>query len=171
MRKIYLAELELCAAKSFTELDLLSQELAMLEKAPQDPPKINNDERNRSRASQDHYSDRLDKPLQELVGRGRGPILDPKGRPLKPFTITDRRNEIRSGVFRPGHNLPTMSIDEYLEEEKRRGGIVEGGDKDQIQSYDEDNVDQADEETMKARAWDEFIEANPKGSGNTLNRG
>jgi hypothetical protein len=24
---------------------------------------------------------------------------------------------------------------------------------------------------MKARAWDEYVEANPKGSGNTLNRG
>ena len=29
----------------------------------------------------------------------------------------------------------------------------------------------SDEETIKARAWDEFVEANPKGSGNTLNRG
>ena len=36
---------------------------------------------------------------------------------------------------------------------------------------DEDNVAKADAETMKAREWDEFTEANPKGSGNTLNRG
>ena len=36
---------------------------------------------------------------------------------------------------------------------------------------DEDNLQLADEETLKARAWDEFKEDNPKGSGNTLNRG
>ena len=36
---------------------------------------------------------------------------------------------------------------------------------------DEDDFGKADEETMKARDWDEFKEANPKGSGNTLNRG
>ena len=39
------------------------------------------------------------------------------------------------------------------------------------QQPDEDNVEKADQETMKAREWDEFVEANPKGSGNTLNRG
>jgi hypothetical protein len=66
-----------------------------------------------------------------------------------------------------------MTIDEYLEEEKRRGGIIEGGgEASGIKAEpDEDNYEKADEETMKAREWDEFVEANPKGSGNTLNRG
>jgi hypothetical protein len=66
-----------------------------------------------------------------------------------------------------------MSIDEYLEEEKRRGGIIEGGGEQSgiRPEPDEDNLALADEETMKARAWDEFTEDNPKGSGNTLNRG
>lgn len=66
-----------------------------------------------------------------------------------------------------------MTIDEYLEEEKRRGGIIEGGGEQSgiRPEPDEDDLDKADEETMKARAWDEFKEDNPKGSGNTLNRG
>ena len=66
-----------------------------------------------------------------------------------------------------------MSIDEYLEEEKRRGGIIDGGGEQSGQSapIDEDDLDKADEETTKAREWDDFKEANPKGSGNTLNRG
>jgi len=66
-----------------------------------------------------------------------------------------------------------MTIDEYLEEEKRRGGIIEGGgEQSGIRlEPDEDNLEKADAETMKARAWDEFKEENPKGSGNTLNRG
>lgn len=66
-----------------------------------------------------------------------------------------------------------MTIDEYLEEERRRGGMIEGGGENSLlrPEPDEDNTEKADEETMKARAWDEFTEANPKGSGNTLNRG
>jgi immunoglobulin-binding protein 1 len=65
-----------------------------------------------------------------------------------------------------------MSIDEYLEEERRRGGILDGsGSSIPAPELDEDNMALADAETMKAREWDEFKEANPKGSGNTLNRG
>ena len=69
-----------------------------------------------------------------------------------------------------------MTIDEYLEEERRRGGIIEGGGpgpgagSEGIKT-DEDNLDKADAETLKARAWDDFKEENPRGSGNTLNRG
>ena len=66
-----------------------------------------------------------------------------------------------------------MSIDDYLEEEKRRGGIIDGGGNANAPQPepDEDNVEQVDAATMKAREWDEFVEANPKGAGNTLNRG
>ena len=107
------------------------------------------------------------------LGKKGGPLLDPKGKPLQPFTILDKRTQMQKGVFRPGHNLPTMSIDEYLEEEQRRGGIIEGGGNANAPQAepDEDNMDLVDEATMKARNWDEFVEANPKGAGNTLNRG
>jgi immunoglobulin-binding protein 1 len=66
-----------------------------------------------------------------------------------------------------------MSIDEYLEEERRRGGIIDGGGNAQENqpAPDEDNMEAVDAATMKAREWDEFVEANPKGAGNTLNRG
>jgi len=87
-----------------------------------------------------------------------------------------------------------MTIDEYLEEERARGGIIEGGGAASGLSPepDEDNYEKGDAETMKAREWDEYVEANPKyvppllitnliirkllltmhrGSGNTLNRG
>ena len=99
-------------------------------------------------------------------------MLSKEGKPLQPFTLLDRRTQLQQGVFRPGHNLPTMTIDEYLDEERRRGNIIEGGGQSATQEVvDEDDMDKADEETMKARAWDEFTEANPRGSGNTLNRG
>jgi hypothetical protein len=57
-----------------------------------------------------------------------------------------------------------MTIDEYLEEERARGGIIEGGGEASgiPPEPDEDNYEKADQETMKAREWDEFVESNPK---------
>lgn len=148
--------------------------LSMMRNAPKPPEnQQSEDPRRRNDADKTGYSERLDPPLAQLLQNGRvGPLLSKDGKPLQPFTLTDRRTQLRQGVFRPGHNLPTMSIDEYLEEERRRGGIIEGGDQSAAtQEIDEDNLEKADEETMKARAWDEFKEENPRGSGNTLNRG
>jgi immunoglobulin-binding protein 1 len=147
----------------------------MLVNAPSVPslPEPVNDGRQGLR-SKDGYSDKLDPPISQLLKGGRsGPLLSKEGKPLQPFTLTDRRTQLLAGVFKPGHNLPTMSIDEYLEEEKRRGGVIEGGGEKsgQAPEPDEDDIEKADAETMKAREWDEFTEANPKGSGNTLNRG
>ena len=111
----------------------------------------------------DEYSDRLDR-RDILSSANAGPILSSVGKPLRPFTLLDSRQTIKNNVFKPGHNLPTMTIDEYLEEERARGGIIEGGGEASGLSPepDEDNYEKGDEETMKAREWDEYVEANPK---------
>lgn len=139
--------------------------------APNPEPELPSDQRIRGGHSHG-YSERLDSPLSTLANL-QGPILDKSGKPLRPFTLLDNRMRLQQGVFRPDYNLPTMTIDEYLEEERKRGGIIEGGGPQSAirPEVDEDDIDKADEETMKARAWDEFKEANPKGSGNTMNRG
>lgn len=82
--------------------------------------------------------------------RADGALMDARGRPLRPFTITsssapgpaagsdsltgaatitqlNARQRVREEVFRAGHRLPTMSIDDFLEEEERRGNIITGG--------------------------------------------
>lgn len=175
-RRLYLAELQLYTHQTFQALDLLMQELSMLSAIRNDPPPPQaqpDDPRERNNLGGANYSDRLDPSLSQLLKSGRnGPLLNSKGRPMQPFTLLDRRTQLQQGVFRSGHNLPTMTIDEYLDEEKRRGNILQGGEQSGVQpEIDEDDMDKADEETMKARAWDEYVEANPKGSGNTLNRG
>lgn len=177
-RAVYLAQMELGAHQAFAALDGLNREWEILALAP-DPEQQGRggneveDGRRRGRAGEDNWSDRLDRPLRGFGRGGGGPLLTKEGKPLQPFTLVGNRQELAKGVFRPGHNLPTMSIDEYLEEERRRGGIIEGGGETSFQrpEPDEDDIKKADEETMKARAWDEFVEANPKGAGNTLNRG
>lgn len=131
------------------------------------------DPRQWAEVDQKGYSERLDPPISQLLKSGDfGALLSKDGKPLQPFILTSRRSQLQQGVFRPGHNLPTRTIEDYLEEEKRRGGIIQGaGQQGTDREIDEDDLSKADEETMKARAWDEFKEENPRGSGNTLNRG
>ena len=161
--------------RSFSSLDSITQELDILSQIRQaditpGPPAP--DQRAPVRSGE--YTERLD-GRNTIGGGGRrgGPLLNSSGKPLQPFTLTDKRTKLRQDVFKPGHSLPTMSIDDYLEEERRRGGIIDGGgNANELQpELDEDNLEQVDAATMKAREWDEFVEANPKGAGNTLNRG
>jgi hypothetical protein len=189
VREVHLAHLNYSAHMTFQALDGLNREFEILAMAPPTPPprgpnpQEEEDTRRRQRGTAGglgdnnnnnnaDYSDRLDQPLRSLQNPG-GPLLSRQGKPLQPFTLLGNRQELAKGVFRPGHNLPTMTIDEYLDEEMRRGGIIEGGGEASWHrpEPDEDDIEKADAETMKAREWDEFVEANPKGSGNTLNRG
>ncbi|KAI9725213.1 MAG: hypothetical protein M1828_003394 [Chrysothrix sp. TS-e1954] len=178
VRELYLTSIRLKVRQTFQALEHIAQELRIIAMVPPSPPPepdlSNHDQRSRHLDAANSYSDRLDGSLSQMLTRGRGgPILSKEGRPLRPFTLLDHRQRLQQGVFRPDHNLPTMSIDEYLEEEKRRGGIIDGGGEQSTaaQGYDEDNIDEADRETIKARQWDEYVEANPKGSGNTMNMG
>lgn len=178
-RELHLTNITYSTYQAFQLLESIAQELDILRLAPPVPrdgaDSATADARDRSNGRpRDDYSERLDGPLSDLLANGKaGPILSPDGRPLRPFTLLDTRQRLQQGVFRPDHNLPTMTIDEYLEEERRRGGIIEGGGaqsgiKPQV---DEDDMDIADKETFKARAWDDFKDDNPRGAGNTMNMG
>ncbi|KKF96189.1 putative protein C63.05 [Ceratocystis platani] len=182
VRETYLANLELQIHDALQQIDSVNRELDILAQAPPRPPQPQSsgplmadggDPRSRRTASgkpETDYSERLDAPLSRNPG---GPLLSKAGKPLQPFTLVGNRQDLKKGVFRPGHNLPTMSIDEYLEEEKRRGNIIEGGGAASMvkPEPDEDNEEKADAETMKARKWDDYKDDNPRGAGNTVNRG
>ncbi|KIV99209.1 uncharacterized protein PV09_09073 [Verruconis gallopava] len=178
LRDLHLTNISLCVHETFQALESMALELQMLAMAPPAPPSDpslhSSDERQRNSSEiyKDGYSERLDDP--SLLKRGwSGPLLSKDGKPLRPFTLTDKRTELRKGVFRPDHSLPTMSIDEYLEEERKRGGIIEGGgEKSGIRPEPEDDdMDKVDAEIMKQRAWDDWKDENPRGAGNTMNRG
>ncbi|KAK0391099.1 hypothetical protein NLU13_0601 [Sarocladium strictum] len=172
VRDAYLAEIALAVHRTFQALDGLNREMEILALAPSHPvpsptaPAAN---------PEDVFTARLDAPLRPrgTLANPSGPLLSQKGKPLQPFTLIGSRAELARGVFRPGHNLPTMSIDEYLEEEKRRGGIIEGGGEESGRkpAVDEDDMENADRETYKAREWDEFKDHNRQGAGNTMNMG
>lgn len=169
VRELQLTNIALCTHNTFQSLESLNCEVEILAMAPPTAPTgpeaLERDYRERmGLGDKDEYSDRLDSRDALSSITNRGPILSSGGKPLRPFTLLDSRQTLKEGVFKPGHNLPTMTIDEYLEEERARGGIIEGGGEASGLSPepDEDNFEKADAETMKAREWDEYVEANPK---------
>ncbi|QIW99703.1 hypothetical protein AMS68_005221 [Peltaster fructicola] len=174
-REVQLLNLSYCTHQAFQALESIAQELHILSLAPPTPPpdarQQEEDARERQGTSAG-FSERLD--TNPLSAGMTGPLLDRSGKPLRPFTLFgSKREELRAGVFRPDHSLPTMTIDEYLEEERKRGGIIDGGGSQSgiKPEVDEDDMEASDRATMKAREWDEYVEANPRGSGNTINRG
>ncbi|KAK0637324.1 TAP42-like protein [Bombardia bombarda] len=185
VRAVHLANIAFHTHLSFQALESLNREVDILSHAPnprsQFPTRTtaleDADTRQRQQQLQqnsDGQDSRLDNPLlSRLQSALGGPLLTKQGKPLQPFTLVNNRQELAAGVFRPGHNLPTMTIDEYLDEEYKRGGMIEGGGEasGMRPEPDEDDIEKADAETYKARQWDEFTESNAKGSGNTLNRG
>lgn len=123
----------------------------------------------------------------------RGPPR-PSGKPLQVTRITQdatgqiqvKKEEIRSKVFRPGWNLPTMSLEELGEREYKAAMEREERQKhaeenrinepkryeDLLRDGMEDNADLADASAKLDRDWDDFKDANPRGSGNKMaNRG
>ncbi|OAA45793.1 TAP42-like protein [Beauveria brongniartii RCEF 3172] len=179
VREAHLAAVEFGVHAALQGLESLNREMEMLAMAPERPPPTTqdngaaNDTNSRRRdAEEDDTTWRLDTPLRRTgAGAGGGPLLSAKGKPLQPFTLVGNRADLKKGVFRAGHNLPTMSIDEYLEEERRRGNILSGGTDPEKPVVDEDDMEAVDRETYKAREWDDFKDENRRGAGNTMNMG
>ncbi|GAA5978318.1 hypothetical protein JCM10908_004311 [Rhodotorula pacifica] len=116
-----------------------------------------------------------------------GPVLSSDGKVLRPFTILpsnsgplSTRLRLQSEVFRDGHRLPTMTIDEFLDREQERGNVLQGGGpstseevdqarRDEDAEKEDDTVWGYEEEEKglkKAREWDDYRDSHRKGEGN-----
>lgn len=179
-RQGLILNLRLHSFKAFNALESLKMEKTMLEQAPEPRSDSNvsiggfqpsEDERERQRENLSSSGYRVDQ--QASLSRSQ-PLLSSKGKVNRPFMLVNSREQVKKGIFGTGQYLPTMTVEEYLDEELKRGGIIKGGGNQSQQSDssdDEDNNEKSDAKTYKARQWDEFTEQNPRGSGNTLNRG
>ncbi|KAK9458858.1 TAP42-like protein [Lipomyces oligophaga] len=150
-----------------SELELLSSSGAQTRSVSLQSTSATPEIQRRDRDNND-YSEKLD------ISSNSAPMLTSTGKVNRPFVIVSSREQLKRNVFKPDYVLPTMSIDEYLEEERRRGNIIEGGGAQSANKRESDEEDEAaqDRETYRLRQWDEFTEANPRGSGNTkTNRG
>ena len=99
-----------------------------------------------------------------------------------------QRERLRAGVFRPGHELPSMTVEEFgelevqrmreqesmkmeVEAQQRREEAmsVAGGGGWPKRGMDDDD-EHNDEEVMKQRARDDWKDSNPYGHGNSALR-
>jgi hypothetical protein len=107
-----------------------AMELALLANAPPEPVQGALQDPRARRQAEDDAQWRLDRTAGSYKPRE---LISGGGRVLRPFTILPStsamsdRERLRSAVFRSSHRLPTMTIEEYLEEEQRRGNIITGG--------------------------------------------
>lgn len=169
MRQATLLSLRLHSFKALDALSSLVYEKSMLSQISEDPNSNfagDRDERERKRWNQEH-NPRLEQSTATQ------PLLSSKGKVNRPFMLVNSRDQLQKSVFGTGQHLPTMTVEEYIDEEIKRGGIIQGGGKQSElqESSDEDDDEKADAKTYKAREWDKFTEQNPRGSGNTMNRG
>ncbi|KAG6853905.1 hypothetical protein C0991_012574 [Blastosporella zonata] len=192
LREATLLVLRLKYAQSHSQFESMDQELELLSNAPPSPPHQARQEVD-DRRGKDRDSDsdmwKLDAPRSSLGHDGKGPLLDPSGKPLRPFTILPSgaadRARFQSQVFGPGHRLPTMSIDEYLQIEQDRGKFISGGgpaseaaptSSEQLALDAEmdgtgEGEQKSEEKRLKDENWARYTDENPKGAGNTMNRG
>lgn len=165
VRAIYVDQLKLFSLHAFNNLELVVMEADVLSKRPSAPlehPEAKTDEREKE--EQHGYTSRLEtlpfkeKKFQDLISK--------HGKVLQPFTITSSKQDLQKKVFGTGQVLPSMSVEEYLDYELANGKMVKEEAKDTNQEENED-VYNSDEEYEK-RAWDDWKDDNPKGSGNKM---
>ncbi|KAJ3171820.1 hypothetical protein HK101_011225 [Irineochytrium annulatum] len=158
LREALLTTLQLSIQKAMEEMRSAMDEVALLEA-------------HRAKGATGVNVEDIENRLDRLDVSKPTALLSKDGKPLQPFIITSRK-DLLSQVFRPGHNLPTMSIDQFLENEIARGNFLQGGterpEKPEADDNDEAAVDAA---TMKARDFDNFRDENPRGWGNRMNKG
>ncbi|KAF8590031.1 serine/threonine protein phosphatase PP2A-associated protein [Ramaria rubella] len=185
LRHTYLAITRLMWLQAQSQLESMEQEQELLRNAPLLEPDLP-----RPRVDDGNATWRLDPSVPRGGPDGKGPLLDSSGRPLRPFTIlpgntSSERSRMQAEVFRPDHRLPTMTMDDYLEEERRRGNIITGGGpqsqntpthSEQLTLDSEmdgtmESELKAEEKREEDERWAQYIDMHPKGEGNTMNRG
>lgn len=130
LRDAAILVLRLLAALTGTALSNNAMELQILASAPPEPVQGPLADPRAKRQEEDDAQWRLDRTPGSYKPRE---LISGGGRVLRPFTILPStaklsdRERLRSEVFRSSHRLPTMTIDEYLAEEQRRGNIITGG--------------------------------------------
>lgn len=202
LRSLHLTRISLCYMRAFNELTGIDGEIELLQNMPHNMSELpssnkHSDSRSKQREEQDEQW-RLDKKINNLTSPALPhQLIDSSGRILRPFTILpssstsstasiDTRLRLQNQVFGPGHRLPNMSIDEYLDIERERGNILQGGGPKNTQEVndersakkafeeEEDTLEgdrRREEKRQKDLEWDEWKDSHKRGEGNRMNMG
>eukprot|EP01026_Neomeris_dumetosa_P010559 TRINITY_DN1393_c0_g1_i5.p2 TRINITY_DN1393_c0_g1~~TRINITY_DN1393_c0_g1_i5.p2 ORF type:complete len:185 (-),score=34.02 TRINITY_DN1393_c0_g1_i5:352-885(-) len=143
-RQLWFLQIELCVLDSIDQISGLEREIQMLEIAKQ----------------------RQDEPTMKQQYNVEN--QQPRSSPVV-LLGTNRQNQYDQ-VFKPFHNLPTMTVEEFgeqelkrLQERQEREALLKAQQAERYLSKEE----REEEELKKAREWDEFKDDNPSGWGNS----
>lgn len=170
-RNLLIMKLKSLSYSAFNDIEQILYEIELLQNFVKMAPIENfqSDKKDQStNADPTGFTERL-----ETIDK---PILSESGKVLRNFTLVNKRQQLQDKVKGYGQYGPTMTVEEFLQHEFESGKVLQGGEEElkqeqQRKEDNEDNYEYNDRETYKAREWDEFKENNPKGSGNTMNRG
>lgn len=191
-RSLALAELDIYRGQALENWAQTLRELPIIERMVQVEVERQQTSRHATNRSTSNGGTTTGDP--RLAGRPNPPP-NMSNQPLKVTRITKdsmtgqlhvKKDEIRSKVFQPGWNQPTMSLEELGEREyhaamerEERQKQAEAEQKKAPRRYEqllkdgmEDNADLVDASAQLDREWDAFKDENPRGSGNKMgNRG
>uniref|UniRef100_A0A7S4HLI0 TAP42-like protein n=1 Tax=Odontella aurita TaxID=265563 RepID=A0A7S4HLI0_9STRA len=184
-RSLAIADLRRMAAEALDEIRSGAREMEMLEMAVQ---------MEQMRAVEGRYrpsGQGGDTPHVGPSPPGRRPPHPQNGRGMQVTRVTQdpvtgqlqlKKEEIKSQVFRPGWNQPTMSLAEYGDREvtqaierEARQKVAEEENKGKPRRYEqlvrdgmEDDANLVDASAKLDRDWDDWKDENPRGSGNKM---
>lgn len=187
MRSLHLHQINEFALDTIEELFSSNMELQMLQMAVR---------MERDRADMDRHRP-VGMAMNAQGGRGpypMGMMRPPPPNPNQKMKLTQvlqdpntgqlifKRQELKSAVFRPSWNQPTMSLDELAEKEVREARereasqkVSEANAKNAPRRYEflvrdgmEDDANLVDASAKLDREWDDWKDENPKGSGNKM---
>ncbi len=81
------------------------------------------------------------------------------------FTIYSTREAIAQQVFKPGWNLPTMTIEEWAERQMQLGLLPNPNATNRTSASKKEKVHE-DEKQKQKRDWDDWKDEHTKGEGN-----
>ena len=105
----------------------------------------------------------------ELLSDKAGSVIPPptEKKPIKTLVLESKKVKLQN-VFRPGHSLPTMTVQEFYDKTYKDFNFSYAN---KLPNIQEESDSEDDEDlTYRLRAEDEFNDSNPRGSGNRLNR-
>lgn len=186
LRNLSILKLKSMSYRAFNEIEQLLYEVELLQNFINHPIE-ELDTHNNNNSSSGNKINTIDKSskFDKITGYTHKleslnkPLLSKKGKILRNFTLIDNKKALRDKVRGYGQYGPTMSVEEFLEQEWESGRVLQGGENDIDEDPDkptdpsmiDDDNDWNDKQTYKARQWDDFTESHAKGSGNTLNNG
>lgn len=147
LREILIVQMRLWAIKAMKHLELIGEELEILEH-------------------------------MEKIRSGQIAECAPQKVPNKPLnTFIIAKTEAQKKVFGLGYpSIPSYTVDEWFDQMNKIGHFsgmkkpvtISGQENEENPDSDEDDSEEARQKKMK---WDEFKDDNPRGSGNTYNKG